>query len=100
MKTEKGEFRPHSYIKKVEKRGYAYIPVKLQEELGILKDSTYAIPVFIDANVVFMLRKGARRDEVLKGLKILIQDIELRWKDEKEEHKMNVGGVGVGRTKR
>lgn len=77
--------RPHSFIKKVEKRGYAYIPVQLQKELGILKDETASVPVFIDANVVFMVRKGAKRNEVLKGLRILIEDLKLRWKCEEDE---------------
>lgn len=72
--------RPHGYIKKVEKRGYAYIPVKLQEELGVLHDETAEIPVFVDANVLFLVRKGAERDEIIKGLEILIEDLKLRWK--------------------
>lgn len=92
METENGDIRPHSYIKKVEERGYAYIPVKLQKELGILKDKKASIPVFVDANVVFMLRKGASRPEVLKGLKILIQDLELRWKESEKES--SVDGTG------
>lgn len=73
--------RPHGYIKKIEKRGYAYIPKKLQDELGILQEETAEIPVFLNANVLFLVRKGAKRHEVLKGLEILVEDLKLRWKE-------------------
>lgn len=74
--------RPHSYLKKVDLTGYSYMPVGLQRELGIREDKTATVPVFINANVAVMIRKNAKKADVLKGLKILAEDIKLRWKEE------------------
>lgn len=79
------KLRPHSSIRKMDKRGFAYIPAKLQEELNIREDEKTKVPVYINANVVLMIRKGATKQEVFKGLKILIDDIDLRWTEEDPE---------------
>lgn len=76
------KMRPHSTIRKMDKRGFAYIPAKLQEELGIREDEKTKIPVYQNANILLMIRKGATKENVLRGIKILYDDIDLRWEEE------------------
>lgn len=66
-----------------DERGYSYLNQDIRRELEI-KGKT-KIPYFKDANIIAMIRKGAGKKEVLRGLRILIEDIDLRWKEDKKE---------------
>jgi len=73
---EKQKARPVGEIVIHDKRGYAYLPKILREEIGVKgKDR---IPFYIDANCVLMVRKEADLDEILAGLEILKKDLLLR----------------------
>jgi hypothetical protein len=61
----------------VDKRGYCYLPTILRKELAV-EGKGFDIPFYINANCVLLVRKGATKDEVIKGLEVLKQDIELR----------------------
>lgn len=79
-KEEKRQnFRAHGLLK-VWKEGHAFFSEHLRRELGIERDKK--IPYFVNANTVTFIREGATKKEVIKGLKILLQDIDLRWKEE------------------
>jgi len=79
---EKENLRAHGRLK-VWETGHAFFPESLRRELGIDKDRK--IPYFVNANTVTLIREGATKEEVIRGLKILLQDIDLRWKEEGEE---------------
>lgn len=61
-------------------RGYAYIPKIVRKEIGL--EGKGKIPFYVDANVVLLVREKATRKDILKGLDILKEDIQLRWKGE------------------
>lgn len=79
---EQGKARPVGYINIHDPRGYGFIPQMVRKELGI--EGKGKIPFFINANTVLLVRKGATRDDILKGLDILKEDFKLRWKAEGE----------------
>ena len=72
------DFRPSGEISIYDSRGYGYIPTILRKELNV--QGTGKIPYFIGANCVLLIRKGARRKDVLKGIDLLKSDMILRWK--------------------
>jgi len=77
MPNTKDKFpRTLGMIKVHDKRGYAYIPKMIRDELGI--EGKDDIPFVVDANCVLLVRKGATLDSILKGLEILKKDLELR----------------------
>ena len=65
-----------------DERGYTYLSQDIRRELEVTGKTR--IPYFKDANVIAMIRKGASKGEVLRGLRILIEDIDLRWEEEGE----------------
>lgn len=77
-KAEEKNIRAMGYIKIVDTHGGAYLPKRVREEV----DAKYKeqIPYFMNANSVLLIRKGATREDVLKGLDILKEDLQLRWK--------------------
>lgn len=72
-------FRPIGKIRVLDKRGYAYIPKLLQNELGVKGKCT--IPFYINANTILLIRKGASRSDILRGIDLLKEDLILRWKE-------------------
>lgn len=70
------KIRPIGTIKVLDPRGYSYIPTIVRQELAI--EGKDEIPFYIDANCVLLVRKGASKEEVIKGLEVLKRDIELR----------------------
>lgn len=101
------KLREMGFISKLQKGGYFYLPKVIQTELGTWKKEKDKVPFVCDANCVLLIRKNAQRDEVLKGLAVLILDLELRWKkeSEKEEAKKlfdeeTQEGVSVGTSQR
>ena len=75
------EKRPIGEIVIHDKRGYAYIPKIVRKEIGL--EGKGKIPFYVDANVVLLVRGDATRDDIIKGLDILKEDLQLRWKPEK-----------------
>jgi len=71
--------RPLGKIRVYDEKGYAYLPKSLREELGLT--GVGDIPYFIDANTVLLIRKGASKREVMEGIKLLMKDLDLRWKE-------------------
>jgi hypothetical protein len=76
------EPRPLGKINIHDPRGYSYIPQIVRKEMGV--EGKGSIPFFVDANVVLLVRKGATKGEILKGLDILKKDLALRCKEERE----------------
>lgn len=74
------EKRPSGEIIIYDPRGYAYFAKDIQKELGIKGKGK--IEYYKDANCVLLVRNGASRKDVLKGIDILKADLELRWKEE------------------
>jgi len=72
-------FRPFGKIRIFDDRGYAYIPKILQNELGI--KGKCAIPFYIGASAILLIRKGASRNDILRSLNILREDFALRSKE-------------------
>lgn len=66
-------------------RGYSYIPRIVRKEVGL--EGKGKISFFLDANVVLLIRQSATKDDVLKGLEVLKQDLQLRWKEEKNHER-------------
>ena len=81
MKTNK--IRPMGNIRILDEKGMSYIPVIVRRELGV--EGKDQIPFYINANCVLLVRKGASKEDVIKGLEILKGDIELRSIEEPEE---------------
>ena len=79
MSTE-NDIRPHGEIVITDRRGYAYLPDSVKDELGIPKGEKPTIPYFLDANCVLLIRKDAKIEDIIKGLEILKQDLKLRKK--------------------
>ena len=77
--VKKENSRPLGHINIHDPRGYGFIPQIVRKELGIVGKGK--IPFFLDANVVVLVRKGAKREEILKGLDVLKEDLKLRWKE-------------------
>lgn len=71
--------RPLGKIHIVDDRGYAYIPKILQNELGI--KGKCVIPFYISASTILLIRKGASRNDILRGIDHLKEDLILRWKE-------------------
>ena len=86
MQTE--NVRPHGKIKVLDNRGFSYLPVMLRRELDAKKGDY--IQFFINANTALLIRQGASREDVLKGLEILRDDLPLRWKEENVVHKNRI----------
>ncbi|HML01928.1 MAG TPA: hypothetical protein VK487_01000 [Candidatus Bathyarchaeia archaeon] len=70
------EKRPVGKILLHDERGYAYIPKILRKELGL--EGKGEIPFYLDANCVLLVREGATKKDVLKGLDVLKDDLKLR----------------------
>ena len=70
--------RPIGEIVIHDSRGYAYIPKIVRKEIGV--EGKGKIPYYLDANVVLLVREDASRDDVIKGLDVLKEDLQLRWK--------------------
>jgi len=68
--------RPVGNIVIHDPRGYGYIPKIIRKEIGI--EGKGAIPFYIDANVVLLVRKDAGLKEILRGLDVLKDDLKLR----------------------
>ena len=77
--SEAEKQRPVGHINIHDVRGYGFIPQIVRKELNIKGKGK--IPFFLDANVVVLVRKGASREEILKGLDVLKEDLKLRWKE-------------------
>ncbi|MBS7632221.1 hypothetical protein KEJ15_01170 [Candidatus Bathyarchaeota archaeon] len=75
--------RPIGKILVHDERGYAYLPKIVRNEIGL--EGKGAISFYVDANCVLLVRESATKDEILKGLDILKGDLNLRWKEEKEQ---------------
>ena len=71
--------RPIGEIVIHDDRGYAYIPKIVRKEIGL--EGRGKIPFYVDANVVLLVRCSATREDIVKGLDILKEDLQLRWKD-------------------
>lgn len=69
--------RPSGEISIYDPRGYAYLPKDLRKEVGV--EGKGKVEYFKDANCVLLVRRGASKEEVLKGLGILRDDLDLRW---------------------
>jgi len=82
MKESKTKLRPIDTIKIYDPRGYAYLPAILRQEVGV--EGKEEIPFFIDANVVLLVRKDASPEEIIRGLKVLMEDLKLRLGVEEE----------------
>jgi len=72
----KESIRPVCRIRVIDKRGYSYIPIIIRDELAIKGKG--AIPCYLNANCVLLVRKGANKKKVIQGLDVLKKDIELR----------------------
>jgi len=72
------EKRPVGRILVHDPRGYAYIPKIVRSEIGL--EGIGEISFYLDANCVLLVREGASRNEVLKGLEVLKADLKLRMK--------------------
>jgi bifunctional DNA-binding transcriptional regulator/antitoxin component of YhaV-PrlF toxin-antitoxin module len=68
----------------------------VRRELGV--EGKDGIPYYINANTVLLVRKGASKEDVLRSLDILKQDIELRAYEEKDiqTHKLPVMELDKG----
>jgi bifunctional DNA-binding transcriptional regulator/antitoxin component of YhaV-PrlF toxin-antitoxin module len=75
--------RPVGDINIHDKRGYSYIPQIVRKELGI--EGKGRVPFFLDANVVLLVRKGATKVDILRGLEVLKLDLNLRWQEETKQ---------------
>lgn len=71
------EIRPHGSLKIHDERGYTYIPSDVQVDLGITGKGSQ-VPYLRDANVCLLFRAGVPVGQILKGLDILRQEVELR----------------------
>lgn len=87
------KYRPAGEIVIYDSRGYGYYPSVLRKEIGI--SGTGRAPFFTDANCVLIVRRGATRKDVLKGIDVLREDLKLRWKEEKQP-KQDKGGEKRG----
>lgn len=74
--------RPIGKIVIHDPRGYAYIPKIVRKEVGI--EGKGKMPFYVDANVVLLVREDAKKEEIMKGLEILKEDLKLRWKEEEQ----------------
>ena len=79
--------RPIGKVIIYDKRGYAYLPKVLRNEVGV--EGKGEIPFYIDANCILLVRKEAQKGDILKGLDLLKHDIDLRWKEEKRGARNN-----------
>lgn len=77
------EKRPIGKIVIHDTRGYAYIPKIVRREIGL--EGKGKIPYYLDANVVLLVRENATKDDIVKGLDILKEDLQLRWKTDNHE---------------
>lgn len=73
------ERRPSGEIVIYDPRGYAYFGKDIQKELGI--NGKGRVEYYKSANCVLLVRNGASRKDVLKGLDILKDNLKLRWKE-------------------
>lgn len=73
------EKRPIGKILVHDKRGYAYIPKLVRKEIGL--EGKGEIPFYVDANCVLLVREDATKQDILKGLDVLKDDLELRIKE-------------------
>jgi|GEM_PF-1950502 len=80
--NRKENVRPIGYINVYDPRGYAFIPRIVRKELNI--EGKDKIPFFLDANVVLLVRKNVSKEEILRGLDLLKEDLKLRWKENGE----------------
>jgi len=78
-------FRPIGKIRVLDERGYAYIPKLLQNELGVKGKCT--IPFYINANTILLIREGASKEDILRGIDLLKEDLALRWKENSDQDK-------------
>ena len=62
----------------VYKRGYAYLPRDVRREIGV--EGKGRVEYFKNANCILLVRKGATREDVVKGLALLREDLKLRWR--------------------
>jgi len=76
------ESRPIGEIVVHDQRGYGYIPKIVRKELAL--EGSGKIPFYLDANCVLLVRAGATKEEILKGLDVLKSDIALRWRQKKK----------------
>ena len=77
------EKRPIGEIVIHDERGYAYIPKIVRKEIGL--EGKGKIPFYLDANVVLLVRENATKQDIVKGLDILKEDLQLRWKIDNHE---------------
>lgn len=89
---EKKDCRASGEINIHDPRGYAYFPENVRRDLGI--EGKGKIPFFKDANCVLLVRIGATRREVLKGIDILKADLKLRWKEDQGNRSHDKAGEG------
>ncbi len=75
--------RPIGEIVIYDDRGYAYIPKIVRKEIGL--EGKGRIPFYVDANVVLLVREHAAKEDIVKGLDILKEDLQLRWKADQLE---------------
>jgi bifunctional DNA-binding transcriptional regulator/antitoxin component of YhaV-PrlF toxin-antitoxin module len=75
-KTLAKEIRPIGYLRTT-REGKSHIPALIRREIGIQGEDKIAF--FLNANCVLLIRKGASLGDVLQGLDVLKQDLELRW---------------------
>lgn len=64
-------------------KGYAYIPKAIRKEVGL--QGAGKIPFFVTANTILLIRTGVKKEDVLKGLKLLAKDLDLRWMGAEEK---------------
>lgn len=83
MGKEASNPRPVGDINIHDDRGYSYIPQIVRKELGI--EGKGRVPFFLDANVVLLVRKGATKADILRGLEVLKLDLNLRWQEETKQ---------------
>jgi hypothetical protein len=62
-----------------DKRGYAYLPRIIRNEIGLIGKGV--IPFYVDANCVLLISEDATKFQILKGIKILKENLMVRWKE-------------------
>jgi len=88
----KQEIDEHGTIS-VYSRGYGYIPSQLRKELGVEGEKLPTeIPYFMDAQIAVLTRDGATREDILRGLRTMVNHLKVRWKLTDEEIKNIMGG--------
>jgi len=72
--------RPSGVIVIYDTRGYAYFGKDIQNELAI--NGKCKVEYYKSCNCVLLIRNGASRKDILKGLAILRDELKLRWKED------------------